>query len=87
MGDEETKQSEEFPDTPPGHENLALELLLLDRESIQGHDLLGRIAEPAHHGRSGYPRIYGKGRISGSADELSETVVMGTPASGSGTRR
>ena len=39
---------------------------------------MGRFVKPAHHGRRGYPQIYGKGRISGSADELFETVVIGT---------
>jgi hypothetical protein len=64
VGDEDTKQSEEFPDKLSEHENLALELLPLHGEDIEGHDLLGSIAEPAHHGRSGCPQIYGKGRIS-----------------------
>jgi len=52
--------------------------LLLHGEDIEGYDLLRRTAKPAHHGRRGYPQLFGKGRISGSADELFETVVIGT---------
>jgi hypothetical protein len=33
------------------------------------------------NGRREYPQLFGKGRISGSADEFFETVVMGTPGS------
>jgi len=52
--------------------------LLLHREDIEGYDLWGGLQSQPITVRRGYPQIYGKGRISGSADELFETVVIGT---------
>ena len=59
-------------------EDLAAEFLFHHGEDVERHDLLGRIAKPAHRRGPRYPQLYDQGELSGSADELFETVIIRT---------
>jgi hypothetical protein len=82
---QKAEQSLQFPYTPPEYKNLVLEFLLFQGEQIQGHYLPGRIAKPAHRGGPWYSQLCGQGEISGSANQLFESVVIRTLVSDADT--